>query len=174
VADCVDRLGGLRRYVSDGDAITLDTVEMQTRRCLFQTGHPAGWWSSDSQALQHLHGNFRFPVYPRNTLRCAANDTRTVKLSPAFVVLAATPDAAVRYTIGDQNVVWICTTTITTPTLVSTDIVADYTIDKIDATTWDDEVRYCDIEVIAAPDGEILIATVSLWEEQPYVKPAPV
>ena len=174
-ADCVDRLGGLRRYVSDGDAITLDTVEMNTRRCLFQTGHPAGWWSA-SDSWTHLHGNFRFPVYPRNTLRCATNDTRTVQLSPAFVVLSATPGAAVRYTIGSEIVTWLCTTTITTPTLVSTDTVADYTIDKIDATTWDDEVRFCDIEIAASSQSaeeEILIATVSLWEEQPFVKVTP-
>ena len=103
-------------------------------------------------------------------MRVASNDTNTVLLHPAFVVVRCSIGTKVKYTIGTESVEWTATEGITTPKLVSTDPAGanQYQIGTIAATTGNDWTRHCAIELYTGTEAShILIATVSLWENLP-------
>ena len=159
------QLGNLRRNVHYQENDTLDTVEMATRRCLFQTGHPVGFWT-DSSSFQNINGNFRFPVYTRNLVRGASDDTREVVVLPAIVV-SCTEGASVEFDIGGYNWIWVAPMAYSDPTLIFGSMTSG---DCIKVKTGDDPTRYCRVRIKTGGGevDEILLHTCSLWEHQPY------
>lgn len=152
------KLGVYSRISGDS---SVDTAESATRRCLFQWGHPAGVWS-DQNSFNNVIGDFPWPVYPRNLLRCEVADTRVVRLIPA-VVVTASDGAEIKFTCGTSSIT-LTAGAYATPTLLAGDSSTNY----IEATTGDDDTRYCTVEIKAPVGGEILLHTLSLWEDLPF------
>jgi hypothetical protein len=162
------QLGNLRRHVHNQENDTLDTVEMSTRRCLFQTGHPVGFWTDQfSDGTFHdINGNFRFPVYTRNLLRCASADERTVVVIPAFVVTCKS-GSRVKYTIDKDTYTWTAGIDYSTPTLIFGSATPG---DCLEVIAGDDTTKMCRVQISpgAGEVDEILLHTCSLWESRPY------
>jgi len=172
--------GYLREWLGYGGN-NENSVERNTRRCYFNTGHPGGIWYDDTTEI-NLYSDgitsseFTFKIKARNYLD---KTTGNLTALPALYVREAWGGAdstgcTVKYTSARTSDTWTYTFdgaegtgTLILPTDGGTSNldVFDFSVDEYDEIT---------IEVDCVEGKEIVIHTVSLWEGNQYDSQTPV
>jgi len=156
-------LGHLLHYVGDelwgisgGDSI--DSIDSATRRCMYQHGHPAGYWT-DQTSYNNMYDEFEPFIRPRNIFQITPGSNVDVKIYPSVVVsgygtikIETTTDTTT-YTAAYTN-----STALGTPNLVQP---GDFTGTLKAELGTDTDFT---VSIKATSESEFLVHTVSLWE----------
>ena len=181
-------LGHLRHWLGQGEDDS-DTVERNTRRCYFQTGHHTGIWTDSTASINLFQGHeanaeFTAKIKARNLLRAT---TGALKALPALVVSRPngvdSTGSTITLTSARTADTWTYTFDGTEAVFQNADAggawatlikpgdggtsdldVFDFSVDEYDEISFD---------VQCAEGKEIIIHTVSLWEEAAWYDVAP-
>lgn len=141
-----------------GAAYDVDDVERDTRRCLFQSGHPQGISTIESSSYVNIRGGFDsyFKVTPRNLTGKASGNVSTIPACYGYCQGAGVANQAyVKYTALTSGDTW--TYEITSDTAA---IWGDMTTLDVNATG-----DYVKVEYKAPPNGYIVMRSYSIWED---------
>ncbi|MCP4677737.1 MAG: hypothetical protein GY854_19910 [Deltaproteobacteria bacterium] len=145
-------------------AMTHDSLIGNTKRCLFQCGHPAGVWTDSTSYKTIQPEDALHKVYPRNLL----NETTGNYITgyPACVVTVSGAGegdpACIRYEIHEADGSWLENAIATTESNTTQLLVPD---DFDDTLRVDAPGAYVLVKIKAPEGGEITIHTWSLWED---------
>ena len=173
-------LGHLRYWLGDG-MDDEDSVERNTRRCYFQTGHHTGMWTDDTVSINLFQGHeanaeFTAKIKARNLLNATSG---ALKALPALVVSRPngvdSTGSTITLTSARTADTWTYTFDGTEAVFQNADAggawatlikpgdggtsdldVFDFSVDEYDEISFD---------VQCAEGKEIVIHTVSLWED---------
>jgi len=142
---------------------SIDTVDHATRRCMYQHGHPAGYWT-DANTYSNMYNTFKPVVQPRNLWASINAHNNDHVCYPSAVVSG---NGTIQYEITTDR-----------GTYTSTYTHASATVTLIQPSDFTGALKAepgaqneMEITIKATVDGEFTVHTVSLWEG-PAVPPS--
>jgi hypothetical protein len=143
-----------------------DSVECMTRRCLFQWGHPVGYYATGSLSSTVFIGGTSIKVTPKNLKGLTGTDT--VNLDMAFVLTttgaASGSSIDITFTSSSTTRVFTYTADVTNSLETTSDCTAGT---PLPVYAVGDEISVS-IDFNGAGTQEVIIKTLSLWETSEF------
>jgi hypothetical protein len=147
-----------------------DGVEQMTRLCLFQWGHPVGYYATGSLSQTSFIGGMPIKISPRNLIGGTGTDTVNVDMAFVITTNGAAGGSSIQITFSSgastpaSDRVFTFTSDVTTTLLTTAD---EDTASALPVYAIGDDVSVI-IDFNGAGTQEVTIHTVSLWETSEF------
>jgi hypothetical protein len=147
-----------------------DGVEQMTRLCLFQWGHPVGYYATGSLSQTSFIGGMPIKISPRNLTGGTGTDTVNVDMAFVITTNGAAGGSSIQITFSSgasspaSDRVFTFTSDVTTTLLTTAD---EDTASALPVYAIGDDVSVI-IDFNGAGTQEVTIHTVSLWETSEF------